>query len=351
MKADWLSDARKIPDEVMNYLRPIAVRAVEEKDYSPEVVADILGVSRSSIYDWLRWYRAGGEADLDTRTAPGAPSVITPIMDWWLEQTVLNSTPVNHGYDTVLWTRAILAELLKKHFGICVSESTVGLHLHQLDLSCQTPSYRASEQDQAKVALFLEVKFPKIQRLAEKIGADIAFEDEAGVGIRTRSGRTWGEVGHPPEVAVSDQRGGYNVLSIITATGDLRYSLEVTNINGERYVEFLQQLLRGRTSPLIIIADQASFHKSTVVHQFVRAHRTQIRLFFFPTHSPELNPDEQVWNELKHRQLGKQPVKNKTDLKKRIRSILKSLQYKAEKVRSFFQLPDTKYAAIPEAAT
>ena len=102
---------------------------------------------------------------------------------------------------------------------------------------------------------------------------------------------------------------------------------------------------------MIIIADQASFHKATVVREFVRAHRTQLRLFFFPAHSPELNPDEQVWNELKHRQLGKQPIKNKADLEKRIRSILKSLQHKAENVRSFFQLPDTKYAAIPEAVT
>ena len=54
------------------------------------------------------------------------------------------------------------------------------------------------------------------------------------------------------------------------------------------------------------------------------------------TNSPELNPDEKVWSELKTRQLGKQPIKNKTDLKKQIRSILKSLQHKAEKVRVFF---------------
>jgi len=351
MKANWLSDARKIPDEVMNYIRLIAVRAVEEKQYSPELIADILGLSRSSIYDWLRWYRAGGEAALATRTAPGAPVVITPIMDWWLEQTVLNSTPLNPGDDTVLWTRAILAELLKKHFGIWVSESTVGLHLHQLDLSCQQPCYRAVEQEQAKVTAFLAVKFPQIHRLAVKLGADIGFEDEAGVGIRTRSGRTWGAVGQPPTVAVSDQRGGYNVLSIITATGELRYALEEKDINGERYVEFLQQVLHTRTRPLIILADQSSFHKATVVREFVRAHRTQLRLFFFPTHSPELNPDEQVWNELKHRQLGKQPIKNKTDLKRRICSLLKSLQYQTEKIRSFFQLPNTKYAAISEAVT
>jgi transposase len=75
----------------------------------------------------------------------------------------------------------------------------------------------------------------------------------------------------------------------------------------------------------MVIADQAPFHQASVVHQWVRAHRTQIRLFFFPPHAPELNPDEPVWNELKQHQLGQQPIQDKTDLKKRIRSILKSL--------------------------
>jgi transposase len=350
MKADWLCDARKIPDEVMNYLRRIAIRAVKEKDYSPELIADIFGISRSSIYAWLRWYDNGGEEALDTQSAPGAPPTITAEMDLWLKQIVLSSTPVDHGYDTVLWNRDMLSALLNKHFGITVAGCTVSLHLNRLGLSYQTPCYRAREQDPVQVAAFREVKFPKIQKLAKKMGADIGFEDEAGVGVSTRSGRTWGVGGHPPHVTVTDRRGGYNTLSIVTAAGELRYSLEEKSINGERYVEFLQQILHGRTRPLIVIADHASFHRSTVVRQFVRAHRAQIRMFFFPTHSPELNPDEQVWNEIKHRRLGKQPIKNKLDLKKRLRSALKSLQQKAERIRSFFQLPDTRYAAVPEPA-
>ena len=71
----------------------------------------------------------------------------------------------------------------------------MGLHWHPLDWSCQTPGARAWEQEPAKVTPFLEVTFPTIQRLAEKRGAEIAFEDEAGVRIMTRSGRPWGEKG------------------------------------------------------------------------------------------------------------------------------------------------------------
>ncbi len=102
MKAEWLFDARKIPDEVMNYLRRIAVQALEKNHYSPELVTDLLGISRSSIYDWLNWYRTGGEEDLDTRKAPGLPWVMTPDMDEWLKETIIHSTPEDHGYDTVL---------------------------------------------------------------------------------------------------------------------------------------------------------------------------------------------------------------------------------------------------------
>jgi len=73
-------------------------------------------------------------------------------------------------------------------------------------------------------------------------------------------------------------------------------------------------------------------------------------MFFFPTYSPKLDPDEQVWNEIKHRKLQKQPIKNKSDLKKRIDDALNFLKEKTEKVRSFFHLLVIQYAAIPELA-
>ena len=118
MKAKWLFDARKIPDEVMNYIRRIAVRAVVEKPQSPESIAEIFGISRGRIYEWLRWYHDGGEQALDTKSAPGAIPVILPHMDQWLQHTILNSMPVDHGYDTVLWTLKILVDLLQQRLGI-----------------------------------------------------------------------------------------------------------------------------------------------------------------------------------------------------------------------------------------
>jgi transposase len=60
--------------------------------------------------------------------------LITRETEVWLEETVLSSTPVQQGYDTNLWTRDTLAEMLKKEFGVSVS-----LHLRKLGLSYQKP--------------------------------------------------------------------------------------------------------------------------------------------------------------------------------------------------------------------
>jgi transposase len=293
----------------------------------------------------LNQFDQGGYEALESNMPPGAAPLITGEMDKWLELIVLNNTPVDFGYDVNLWTCSILAELLKREFEVTVSDSTVRLHLIESGLSCQIPEYRDKDLDPQEVDHFLNDKFPRIQRLANKIGAEIGYEDESGVGVRTHGGRTWGLRGKTPVVDVSMDRGGYNMLSVVTPQGKMRYSVKEGNINGERYIEFLKSLIQNQDRPLILLVDHATFHKSKAVRDFVRAHRNKLRIFFLPKRAPKMNPDEQVWNEIKTNRIGKQPVKSKKDLKRRLYSALSSLQKNTKKILSFFSLPDTKYAS------
>jgi transposase len=345
MKPKWLSDARLIPDEVMDYLRKIAVHAVEENGYSPETVIKMLGLSRGTIYDWLKRFKEHGYAGLDTKKAPGMEPAVTKEMDAWLKRAVLEATPEDFGYDTNLWTCDLLADLLSDRFGVHVIGATINHHLHQMDLTYQKPAYCPHEQDPAAVEHFVNETFPKLQRFAEKIGADIGFEDEAGVDLREHSGKTWGARGIRPEVRVTGKRGRLNILSVVTAQGQLRYHVTEASIRSKNYIQFLKQMIKGRERPLILIVDNASFHHSKLVRTFVCRHRHQIRLHYLPTYSSERNPDEHVWEEIKDKRLGRQPIKNKRDLKKRLRSALQSLQHHTGRVISFFHLPETRYAA------
>jgi transposase len=345
MTHEWLSDARKIPDDVMSYIRKIAVRAVVEFGWSPECVYKIFGISRSCLYDWLSSFRRGGYEALETRLPPGAEPLITREMDVWLKWVVLSRTPSDYGYDTALWTCGILAALLAREFGVKVIGATVNAHLKKLELSYQVPRYRASEQDPVEIERFLNDTFPRVKRYAEKRGAEIAFEDEAGVHLDAHAGRTWGARGETPEVIATDKRGKFNILSIVTPEGNLQFSLKAGNIDSDTYIGFLKQLLTERKRLLILFVDHASFHGSKKVREFHRANRHRIRIYFFPGHAPEHNPTEQLWGEVKNNRIGRQPVKNKTDLKKRLNSALRSVQHNAKRILSFFQLPDTEYAS------
>jgi len=91
MKPAWLDDARLIPDEVMSYLRMIAVHAVRGNGFSPEDVSEMLGISRSSVYAWLKRFKSDGYEGLETKKAPGAEPIVTEAMDTWLKQTVLEA--------------------------------------------------------------------------------------------------------------------------------------------------------------------------------------------------------------------------------------------------------------------
>jgi len=67
MKDDWLLDGRKIPDQAMYYIRKLAVHAIRDNGFSPELIADVFDFSRSAIYDWLESYDKGGYLALESR--------------------------------------------------------------------------------------------------------------------------------------------------------------------------------------------------------------------------------------------------------------------------------------------
>ena len=339
-------DGRSLPAETQEYLRKAAVNAVVNKGMSPEIVTEVLDLSPSCIYTWLRRYRAHGVEGLASRKPPGSEPLISEEMDAWLYETVAGSTPQDHGYDTPLWTRDILAALLQERFGISVGGRTVSGHLRRMGLSWQKPLYKATEQQAQEVEQFLTERFPRIRRLARKRGADIAFEDESGVSLQTHTGRTWGVIGQRPVVRQTGARGQVNILAAVEATGRLDHIVTTERINSERYIEFLQGLLEGREHPLILLADRAAFHRSAQVRAFVRANRNRLRVFFLPRYSPEHNPAEHVWEEIKDKRVGRQPLKNMRDLKCRVQEALQSLQGRIHRVISFFHLPETRYAAV-----
>lgn len=82
-----------------------------------------------------------------------------------------------------------------------------------------------------------------------------------------------------------------------------------------------------------------------MVKEFIKGEGSllKIKLVLLPPYSPELNPDEQVWNQAK-RQLGKMSLNSKRELKDAVTKVLTAIQASVSLIKSFFRLPDTLYA-------
>lgn len=84
--------------------------------------------------------------------------------------------------------------------------------------------------------------------------------------------------------------------------------------------------MHNATHPVFLILDGHAVHRSRPVREYVAGQKGQLQLFFLPPYSPELNPDEQVWNYVKHHGAGKAVLRTASDLRQFVLARLRSLQ-------------------------
>lgn len=337
--------AKKEPEterERLRYERRKSVVEAVQRGESVATVARVHNVAVRSVFDWLSWYRRGGWDALREGRRSGRPSKVPGPVLRWLYRAITLGDPTQYQFKFSLWTLGIIRQMLRQEKGIELSKSAVSRLLAQLGLSPQRPIYRSYKQRPRELRQYLTERFPELKALAKRTGAVIFFVDEAAVRADAHRGTTWGRIGQTPVVADSGDRFSLRLISAVSPRGDMKFSTFQGMMNGERFVEFVRRLRQDVGRPIIVIADNASYHKSGPVQDYVKEQAGDVRVEHLPKYAPELNPDEQVWNHAKSR-LAKLFIATKQEMTDAIISILHSIQANLRLVQSFFELPDTRY--------
>ncbi|HOY65085.1 MAG TPA: IS630 family transposase [bacterium] len=339
------NDGRKLKHDVLEEIRKRAVQQVEAGE-SPEDVVRTLGFCRATIYNWLAKYREGGMDSLKAKPLSGRPPKLEGKHLQWLYKTIASKNPLQLDFEYALWTRDMIGELIERKYGLRLSKVSVGRLLKKLGFSPQKPLRRAYQQDAEAVKTWLEVEYPKIKEMAKKKNADIYFCDEASVRSDYHSGTTWALKGKTPVVKTTGARFGVNMVSAISPKGMIRFMIFEGKMNAGQFCEFLKRLIHKASNPIILIVDGHPVHRSGIVKKFVASTKGKLKMFYLPGYSPELNPDELVWNDLKHHDIGKRMISGPDHLKRLVISHLRSLQKTPDKIISFFLESNVRYAAI-----
>lgn len=348
IQSDMKIDGRKITKDAREHTRKIAIQRVHSGECPEEVIAS-LGMSRSTIFDWLAKYRSGGWNALKDNKGKGGgrPKKLSGSQIEAVYKAVTSGDPRQQCFDFALWTRELVAQLIQKKFGIKLSKWSVGRLLSQLGLSPQKPLKKAYQKSPELVEKWLKKQYPQIKAQAKKHGATIYFADEASVRSDHQSGTTWGKVGETPTVVSNGSRYSVNMISAVSATGRMKFMIIESRFNTEVFIDFMKRLIKDHEGPVFLIVDGHSAHKSMKTQNFVKASEGKIRLYHLPPYSPELNPDELLWNDLKSNIIGRKVADSKQNLVQMVRTGLMRLQKLKGRIASYFQAKLTSYASLP----
>jgi transposase len=335
-------DGRKLDHKTLEQLRIRAVRQIEQGAH-PEDIAQALGMTRAAVYSWLAKYRQGGLEALRAKPVPGRPPTLSGAQLQRVYTLVVGNDPRQLQFTFALWTRAMVRELIRREFGVRLSEVSVGRLLRKLGLSPQRPLYRAYQQNPEAVARWKAETYPQIRAEAAATGGTVYFADEAGVRSDSHAGTTWAPVGKTPVVAATGDRFAVNLISAVSAKGALRFAAYEGNLTAVVFLDFCRRLLVDATGPVFLVLDGHPVHRSNAVKQFAAASGGRLRLCFLPGYAPELNPDERVWKHVKHDRIGRAGVSSPDDLKAKALAALHRLQKLPHIVQGFFRDPSLRY--------
>jgi transposase len=316
-------------------IRSRAVQAVLAQGVGIGDVARAYSTNRTTLFRWIRRYEQHGESGLQRQAGSGRPRKLREVDSQRFWNLVLQPA-TKFGFETDLWTVARVHHVVQAKLKVAVSKNTIWRRLREAGLTYQKPERQYFEADDKARKEWLEHTLPKVRKTVRKYRAILYFQDEANVSLTAFLGKTWAPRGKTPKGQVTGKRGGVAALSAMSRRGHLLFALHQKRIASDEVIHFLAQMLyHHRTRHLVVLMDNAPPHTSNKTKTFIDS-QPRLHVFNFPSYSPDWNPDEKVWNHLKHHELKSHKAKTKDELTEITNQKLNGMANNPHLVRGLF---------------
>ena len=342
-------DFRSASSEVRNAIRKRGITLIISGKKKGEV-ADLFGVNKNTVSNWWKSYKEEGSKGLKEKKR-GAKSenckLLTSEQEKQIQKMIIDKYPEQYKLPFALWTRKAVQELVEEYFGIVLARSTMGYYLRSWGFTPQKPKKKAYEQNPKHVAKWLEEEYPVIRERARTENAEIYWGDETGCKNQCNHGRSYAPKGKTPVKESMSKTFKINMISAVTNQGMVQFMVYSENMNADKLIEFLKQLIKSNDKKTFLILDNLKVHHCHIVKEWLSKEeiKQKIELFFLPSYSPELNPDEYLNCDLKRGLSDKPAPKHVKQLQQNVEDHMKMLQQNPNRVAKYFTHKDIIYAA------
>ena len=275
----------------------------------------------------------------------GAGRILSVVQERTLQDLIIDHRPEQLQMDLSLWSRAAVGQLIEQEFGIKLQVRSIGKYLTRWGFTAQKPIKRAYEQNPAAVQAWLEGEYPGIEQRARAEGAEIHWGDETALVNTDVRGRSFAPAGKTPvTLAVGATRQKLSMIATVTNQGKTRWMIIEAAFDADKLIEFLTALVRDMDKKVFLILDNLRVHHSKPVKAWVAERKDQIELFYLPSYSPQLNPEERLNADLKQAMGKRVPVRTQAKLREAANDYMAMLEQNPERVMSYFQDRHVRYA-------
>ena len=214
----------------------------------------------------------------------------------------LKRSPKKRGFETGSWQMDMATEMIRKESGVTVRARTLRRWLRRIRFSWgkdRYVQYRPVPKER-QGEFKMEVGERAAKRRAD--GMAVFAEDEAAVQRSQNPAYGWRPTGGREQVRASFSRESVRIFGAMSQD-ELRIKI-VESTNSGTFREFLEEIRRDRPR-LFMVLDNASYHKSKAVREYAESAGGDVELEFLPPYTPQLNPVETVWRDLKKRLAGR----------------------------------------------
>jgi transposase len=340
-------DSRKLPEAALNERRRRAVK-LRLAGISIRETASQCELSTNTVMSAQRAYERGGWAAVKVKRGhrpKGSGRLLSSVEETEVQWLIQDRTPDQLKMNYALWTRQAVSELIEVRTGVRMQVRTAGKYLKRWGYTPQKPLKKAYEQSPAAVGKWLDEQYPAIAKRAKTEGAEIHWGDETGIRSDDVRGRGYAPKGQTPVLRINAKREGLSVISTVTNKGEMRWKVFAGALNAKILIGFLMRLIRQRKDKIFLILDNLRVHHSKLVKQGLAGHSEKIEVFYLPSYSPELNPDELLNADLKHSVTTAAPARTAKALTRTAVGSLRSIQKQPRRIQNYFQHKDVCYAA------
>jgi transposase len=338
---------RKLTREA-RYERRVQVIRLRKAGRTYDEIATLTGLSRTGVFDICKRHATSGSSALHDAAGGrklGEQRLLSPAQEALVQKLIADKTPDQLKMPYALWSRAAVAELIEQRFGLKLKVRTMGMYLQRWGFTPQKPMRKAYEQSPAAVKKWLDEDYPALAQRARAEGAEIHWGDESGLRSDDVRGRSYAPRGETPVVRVPNKRHGLSIISTVTNKGQMRWRIFDGALNSTILIDFFKRLIKGQKKKVFLILDNLRVHHSKPVKHWLAQHAEYIEVFYLPSYSPELNPDEMANADLKQAVTKLAPARTKLQLVKATARHLRSVQRQPQRIKKYFEHDPVRYAA------